>query len=108
MTFDLVEFEVTLQLTVSQSACQGFEPTVELVTRYYFLSEGCCLKVAVLSVLGSLSVSRTESLLFIASSTSIVLRRLSRPRSKPLIPRKSGSAGNLTRTSGSVARNSDH
>jgi hypothetical protein len=43
----LVEVEVTLQLTDSQSVCQGIEPTLGLVTRYYFLSEGCCLKVAV-------------------------------------------------------------
>jgi hypothetical protein len=28
---------------VSQSVCQGIEPTLRLVTRYYFLSEGCCL-----------------------------------------------------------------
>jgi hypothetical protein len=41
--------KVTLQLTVSQSVCQGIEPTLRLVTRYYFLSEGC-LKVAVLSL----------------------------------------------------------
>jgi hypothetical protein len=37
------KIEVTLQLTVSQSVCQGIEPTLKLVTRYYFLSEGCCL-----------------------------------------------------------------
>jgi hypothetical protein len=43
-----VEVEVTLQLTVSHSVCQGIEPTLGLVTRYYFLSEGCFLKVAVL------------------------------------------------------------
>jgi hypothetical protein len=30
------------------------------------------------------------------------------PVPDPLLLRKSGSAGNLTRTSGSVARNSDH
>jgi hypothetical protein len=36
------EVEVTLQLTVSQSVCQGIEPTLGLVTRYYFLSEICC------------------------------------------------------------------
>jgi hypothetical protein len=32
------EVEVTLQLAVSQSVCQGIEPTLGLVTRYYFLS----------------------------------------------------------------------
>jgi hypothetical protein len=29
--------------SVSQSVCLGVEPTLGLVTRYYFLSEGCCL-----------------------------------------------------------------
>jgi hypothetical protein len=37
------EVEVTLQLTVSQSVCQGVERTLQLVTRYYLLSETCCL-----------------------------------------------------------------
>jgi hypothetical protein len=41
--------------TVSQSVCQGIEPTLGLVTRYYFLSEGCFLKVAVLCLRGALS-----------------------------------------------------
>jgi hypothetical protein len=45
-----VEVEVTLRLTASQPVCQGFEPTLELVPRYYFLPEGCCLKIAVLSL----------------------------------------------------------
>jgi uncharacterized membrane protein len=42
-----------------QSVCRGVEPTVELVTRYYFLSEGCYLKVAVLSLWGALSDERS-------------------------------------------------
>jgi hypothetical protein len=58
-----VEVEVTLQLTNSQSVCQGVEPTLELVTRYYFLSEGCCLKDAVLSLCGALSDERSGLLL---------------------------------------------
>jgi hypothetical protein len=29
--------------SVSQSVCRGVEPILGLVTRYYFLSEGCCL-----------------------------------------------------------------
>jgi hypothetical protein len=53
-----VKFKVTLQLTVSQSLCQGIEPTLGLVTRYYFLSEGCFLKFAVLSLWGALSDER--------------------------------------------------
>jgi hypothetical protein len=54
-----VEVEVTLQLTVNQSVCQGIEPTLGLVTRYYFLTEGCFLKVAVLSLWGALSDERS-------------------------------------------------
>jgi hypothetical protein len=42
-----LEVEVTLRLTVSQSVSQsvslGIEPTLGLATRYYFLSESCCL-----------------------------------------------------------------
>jgi hypothetical protein len=51
--------EVTLQLTVGQSICRGIEPTLGLVTKYYFLSEGCFLKFAVLSLWGSLSDERS-------------------------------------------------
>jgi hypothetical protein len=32
---------------VSQSVCQGIEPTLGLVARYYFLSKGCFLKFAI-------------------------------------------------------------
>jgi hypothetical protein len=53
------EVDVMLQLTVSQSVCQGIEPPLRLVTRYYFLSEICFLKVAVLSLWGSLSNERS-------------------------------------------------
>jgi hypothetical protein len=42
-----VEVEVTLRLMVSQTVCLGVEPTLRLATRYYFLSEYCCLKVEV-------------------------------------------------------------
>jgi hypothetical protein len=45
--------------TDGQSVCLGVEPTLELVTRYYFLSEGCCLKVAVFFLWGALSDERT-------------------------------------------------
>jgi hypothetical protein len=48
-----------------------------------------------------------EPLLFLSSSSSIVLTRLSGPRSGPTTF-FSGSEGNLTRASGSVAKNSDH
>jgi hypothetical protein len=40
-----VEVEVTLQLTATQAVSQGVEPTLGLVTRYYFLSKFCFLKV---------------------------------------------------------------
>jgi hypothetical protein len=46
-----------------------------------------------------------EPLFFLSSSSSVVLTRLSEPRSRPTT---SGSAGNRTRTSGSVLRNSGH
>jgi hypothetical protein len=51
----------------------------------------------------NLGVLDPESLLFHSSSSSVIVTRLSGPRS-----RKSGSAGNRTPTSGFVARNSDH
>jgi hypothetical protein len=54
-----VEVEVRLRLTVGQSVWLGVEPTLGLVTRYYFLSEGCCLKFAVLFLWGALSGERT-------------------------------------------------
>jgi hypothetical protein len=54
-----VKVEVTLRLTVGQSLWLGVEPTLGLVTGYYFLSEGCCLKLEVLSLWGALSDERT-------------------------------------------------
>jgi hypothetical protein len=45
--------------SVSQSVCLGVESTLGLVTRYYFLSEGCYLKFAVLFLWGALSDERT-------------------------------------------------
>jgi hypothetical protein len=58
-----VEVEVTLRLTVGQSVCLGDEPTVGLVTWKYFLSEGYCLKLAVLFLWGaSLTRGRVCSL----------------------------------------------
>jgi hypothetical protein len=53
------EVKVASRLTVSQSVCLGVEPTLGLVTRYYFLSVGCCLKVVVLFLWGALSDERT-------------------------------------------------
>jgi hypothetical protein len=59
----LYEVEATLQLmvsqSVSQSVCQDIDPTLGLVTKYYFLSEGCFLKFAALSLWGALSDERS-------------------------------------------------
>jgi hypothetical protein len=44
---------------------------------------------------------------FLPSSSSISVTRLNGPVPEPQLLRKSGSAGNRTRTSGSVAKNSD-
>jgi hypothetical protein len=54
----ILEVEVTLRLTVSQ--CVLVSSTLEgLATGYYFLSECCCLKFAVLYLWGALSDERT-------------------------------------------------
>jgi hypothetical protein len=52
-------------------------------------------------------LDRTGTATFLSSSSSVVLTRLSGPRFRPTIL-FSGSAGNRTRASGSVAKNSDH
>jgi hypothetical protein len=49
------------RITLSMTVCLGVEPTLELVTRYYFLLEGWCLKVAVLFLWGTLSDKRVCS-----------------------------------------------
>jgi hypothetical protein len=53
-----VEVELTLRLTVSQNVLVS-STLVGLATRYYFLSECCCLKCAVLYLLGALSDEKT-------------------------------------------------
>jgi hypothetical protein len=53
-------------------------------------------------------ISRLEPLLFLSSSSSIVLTSWVDPIPGSLLLGKSGSAGNRDRASGSVARNSDH
>jgi hypothetical protein len=53
------------------------------------------------------SVFKTGAATFLSSSSSVVLTRLSGPRSRPT-NFLFGSAGNRTRASGSVAKNSDH
>jgi hypothetical protein len=56
-------------------------------------------------ILGFLDQSRY---FFFQVASQLILMRLSGPRPDPLLVRKSGSLGNRTRTTGSVARNSDH
>jgi hypothetical protein len=53
-----VEVEVTLRLTVSQYVVVS-NALVGLATRYYFLSECCCQKFAVLFLWAVLSNERT-------------------------------------------------
>jgi hypothetical protein len=63
--------------TDGQSVSLGVVSTLELVTKYYFLSERCCLKFAVLFLCDALSDERTD-LLFAVQS-------LNRPsRSEPI------------------------
>jgi hypothetical protein len=52
------EKEVTLRVTVSEYVLVS-STLVGLATRYYFLSECCCLKVAVLLLWDALSDGRT-------------------------------------------------
>jgi hypothetical protein len=57
------------KLLVRQSVCQGIESILGLVTRYYFLFEGCFLKFAVFSLRGALSDERSGlSFVFLSSS----------------------------------------
>jgi hypothetical protein len=53
-----VEVEVTLRLTVSHCVLVS-STLVGLATKYYFLSECCCLKFAVLILWSALSDERT-------------------------------------------------
>jgi hypothetical protein len=55
-----------------------------------------------------ISLSRPESLFFFQAALLLYSRGWVDPVPDPLLHRKPGSAGNGTRTSGSVARNSDH
>jgi hypothetical protein len=51
---------VSTTLFVEVEVCLRVESILELVTRYYFLSERCCLKVAVFFLWGALSDERTD------------------------------------------------
>jgi hypothetical protein len=42
-----VKVKIMLRLMVSQYVCLGVESTLELVTRYYFLSESCCVVLVI-------------------------------------------------------------
>jgi hypothetical protein len=67
-----------------------------------------CHVVSVTNPYGRILDFLDRSRYFFSSSSSVVLWRLSGPRSRPLLLKKSGSAVNRTRTSGSVVTNSDH
>jgi hypothetical protein len=67
-----VKVKVTLQLTVSQSLCQGIKPILGLVTRYYFLSKGCFLKFAFLPLWGALS-DEVGSVICLSQSSNLPL-----------------------------------
>jgi hypothetical protein len=58
--FEVRSYFMTDGQSVSRSVCLGVEPTLGLPARYYFLSEGCCLKVAVLFLWGALYDERTR------------------------------------------------
>jgi hypothetical protein len=63
LTFKVTSSQIQSQsyFTIDgQSVCLGVEPTLGLVTRYYFLYEGFSLKVAVLSLWGAISDERTD------------------------------------------------
>jgi hypothetical protein len=68
-----------------------------------FADKGCHM-ISVTSLRPYSRFSRSEPLLFLPSSSSIVFNCTP----DQLLLRKSGSAGNRTRASGSAARNSDH
>jgi hypothetical protein len=74
------QVKVTLQLTVSQSLCQGIEPILGLVTTYFFLSEDCFLKVAVLFLWDALSDERSDLSLVSQSHTTTGVQSVSMSR----------------------------
>jgi hypothetical protein len=60
-----VKVKVMLRLMVSQSVCLGVGFTLELVARYYFLSESCCL------VCGAPSLTRGQVCLLSVNVSTI-------------------------------------
>jgi hypothetical protein len=69
-----LKVKVTLQPTVSQSVIMSrIEHFLGLVTRYYFMSEGCFLKFADLSLWGALSDERSGSVICLSQSSNLPL-----------------------------------
>jgi hypothetical protein len=67
-----------------------------------------CYVVSVTDLCGRILGFLDRSRYFFQAAPQLYSRSCVNPVADPLLLRKSGSAGNRTRTSGSVARNSDH
>jgi hypothetical protein len=65
--------------TDGQTACLGVKPTLGLMTRYYFPSDGCCLKVEVLFLWSVLSDKRTSWVVVVTDGQSAYLGTPSGP-----------------------------
>jgi hypothetical protein len=94
----------------SESASELYRPTDRRLSAKWLpnCADRGCHVVCVTDPSGRISrFSRQEPLLFYQVAPQFVLMRLSAPRSRPTTF-FFGSAGNRTRASGSVAKNSDH
>jgi hypothetical protein len=95
----------------SESASELYRPSDRRLSAKWLptCADRRCQVVSVTDPYGRISrFSRQEPLLFYQVAPQFVLTRLSAPRSSPTTFLFSGSAGNRTRASGSVAKNSDH
>jgi hypothetical protein len=114
-----VRSESRIFWTLEQGRCtkkaatkDGLGSTVRVQFVYFSLEDVSCWSVPFkgvvkLTVSCSVLLLEFEPLLFYQVAPQFVLTRLSAPRSSPTTF-FSGSAGNRTRASGSVAKNSDH
>jgi hypothetical protein len=99
------------QLPWSESASKLYRPSDRLLSAKWLptCADRGCRVVSVTDPSGRiLSVFYTGATTFLSSSSSVVLTRLSGPRSRPTTIFFSGSARNRTQASRSVANNSDH
>jgi hypothetical protein len=93
-----------------ESASELYRPSDRRLSAKWlptFADRGCHV-VRVTDPYGSILGFLDRSRYFSISSSSVVLTRLSGPRSRPTTFSFPGSAGNRTRATGSVAKNSDH